>query len=283
MPTYPIKMRNDFCAFILTHGRPENVRTYKSLKVSGYTGPVYLIIDDEDPTADAYYRKFGAANVIKFSKSEIAKTFDEADNFENRKAIVYARNACFEIARKLGYKYFVQLDDDYTSFLYRNIDGGKTIRSIDRIFEAFVEYLEKTSITTVAFAQGGDFIGGYDDEKPKVKRKAMNSFFCSVDREFQFLGRINEDVNTYVRLGGLGHVFLTVMHIQLNQFATQSNAGGMTDLYKSSGTYVKSFYTILFNPSSVRIITMGRSNRRIHHAIDWNATVPQIINERHKK
>lgn len=52
-----------------------------------------------------------------FDKPKIAKTFDEADNFDDRRAIVYARNACFQIARKLGYKYFIELDDDYDVFL----------------------------------------------------------------------------------------------------------------------------------------------------------------------
>ena len=48
-----------------------------------------------------------------FDKLEISKKFDEFDNFDDRRAIVYARNASFEIAKKLGLKYFLQLDDDY--------------------------------------------------------------------------------------------------------------------------------------------------------------------------
>ena len=47
-------------------------------------------------------------------------------------------------------------------------------------------------------------------------RKAMNSFICSVDRPFQFVGRINEDVNTYVLLGSRG-VFLSILQIGLDQ------------------------------------------------------------------
>ena len=29
------------------------------------------------------------------------------------RAIVYARNACFDLAKDLGITYFIQLDDDY--------------------------------------------------------------------------------------------------------------------------------------------------------------------------
>lgn len=274
-------MGNDFCAFILTHGRPDNVKTYQSLMRHGYTGKVYIVIDNEDKTAEKYYEKFGD-KVLMFDKKAVSLTFDEADNFDNRKAIVYARNVCFKLAKDLGIKYFVQLDDDYTSFLYRYVEGGKMIKNIDSVFSYFVEFLKSTPITTVAFSQGGDHIGGYDDTK-RIKRKAMNSFFCSTDREFQFSGRINEDVNTYVYLGGQGKIFFTIANIQLNQYTTQSNKGGMTDIYMSGGTYVKSFYTILFNPSCVQIITMGRSARRLHHSISWDNAVPCIIDESYKK
>ena len=37
----------DFAVFILTHGRADNVKTYKTLKRFGYTGKIYIIIDNE--------------------------------------------------------------------------------------------------------------------------------------------------------------------------------------------------------------------------------------------
>ena len=43
-------MKYNFAAFILTHGRPEHVYTYKTLRSQGYTGQIYIVIDDEDPT-----------------------------------------------------------------------------------------------------------------------------------------------------------------------------------------------------------------------------------------
>jgi len=52
-------MRNDFCIFILTHGRPDRVHSYDSLIKAGYTGKVYIVIDDEDKTAAEYRKKFG--------------------------------------------------------------------------------------------------------------------------------------------------------------------------------------------------------------------------------
>ncbi len=57
----------------------------------------------------------------------------------------------------------------------------------------------------------------------------------------------------------------------------------MTDVYLDSGTYIKSFYTVMFSPSSVKVSLMGTAEARLHHSISWEHTVPQIIREEHKK
>ena len=121
-------MRNDFAVFILTHGRPENVITYDTLMKMGYKGKLYLVIDNEDKKADEYYEKFGKDKVVMFDKLEISKKFDTFDNSEERRTVIYARNACFEIAEKLGIKYFLELDDDYDQFRFR-IQKGNTLSS----------------------------------------------------------------------------------------------------------------------------------------------------------
>ena len=93
---------NNFVVFILSHGRPNNVVTLKTLQRQGYTGEYYIIIDNEDKTADQYYKNFGEDRVIMFDKKDMASRVDSADNFNDRRVVMYARNACFEIAEKLG-------------------------------------------------------------------------------------------------------------------------------------------------------------------------------------
>lgn len=73
-------MCDDFCAFILTNGRPEKIHTYNLLKRSGYTGKIFIVIDDVEKTREQYLEKFGD-KVLVFSKEDIASQFDEADNF----------------------------------------------------------------------------------------------------------------------------------------------------------------------------------------------------------
>lgn len=286
-------MRDDFCAFILTHGRPDRVHTYTTLRRSGYTGRIYLVIDDEDDAAPEYRRRFGD-EVLVFSKATVAAEIDEADNTGDRRAIVYARNACWDLAREVGVRYFIQLDDDYNSGFYIRwnsaIEYGNTPRikqSIEAVFDAMIDFLDASGALTVAMSQGGDHIGGGDGRGgPRLTRKAMNSFVCSVDRPFQFRGRINEDVNTYTCGSREGLLFFTVMQAQVNQLATQSNAGGMTETYLAGGTYLKSFYSVMFCPSGVRVGEMGdpRSpHYRLHHDIDWPRVAPKILHERHRK
>ena len=48
-------MLNDFAVFILSHGRADNIKTLKMLEDGNYTGDWYIVIDNEDKTADRYY------------------------------------------------------------------------------------------------------------------------------------------------------------------------------------------------------------------------------------
>lgn len=282
-------MFKDFAALILTHGRPSKVKTYHTLKKCGYTGRIVIVVDDEDDTVEDYKDAYGE-EVYVFSKQEIAKTFDEADNFNDRRSIVYARNSSFEIAKELGIKHFIQLDDDYTAFNYKFTDNNeyceRSIKDLNSVLSEMLRFYKSTNILSVAMAQGGDFIGGKNSsfaQKIKPKRKCMNTFICSTERPFQFVGRINEDVNTYTSVQGRGEVFLTIPNIEVKQAQTQSNSGGMTDIYIDGGTYVKSFYSILFSPSCVKIALMGVKHKRLHHKVSWNNAVPLIMSEDYKK
>jgi hypothetical protein len=284
-------MRDDFAAFILTHRRPDNQITVKSLAKSGYTGKVYWVVDDGDPTLDEYRAQFGDDSVLVFNKEAIAREFDQGDNFTSRGSVFFARNAVWSLARSVGVRYFVQLDDDYRLFQFRTPGAQRAVpgmhgwtmrRSLDRVFDAMVEFLSASGAATVAMAQGGDFIGGADKLTARLTRKAMNSFVCDVEHPFMFMGRINEDVNSYVSLGNRGELFFTYWSVQLDQEQTQQSAGGMTDLYLDSGTYIKSFYTVMYAPSCVRVV-YSPAMRRYHHSIAWEHAVPKIIHERYRQ
>lgn len=276
----------NFACFILTHGRPNNQKTLRTLKRCGYTGKIYLIVDDEDKCLDEYKAKY--QDVIVFNKEEAAKDTDPGDIVQKKNTVLFARNMCHKIAADLGLEYFLELDDDYTGVAYRYVEGkklcNKSITDMDLVFDTYLDFLDVSGALSVCFGQRGEVIGGANDFwRLRCKRKAMNAFFCRTDRPFKFVGRMNDDVNTYVTLSHKGKLFFTCADIVINQAETQQAKGGLTEMYKENGTYMKSFYTIMMAPSAVRISTLGTKERRIHHRINWNACTPKILRQEWKK
>jgi hypothetical protein len=289
-------MRNDFAAFILSHGRPNTVLTYYSLRFSGYTGRIVVMVDNEDPQLEKYKKKYGD-EVYVFDKREAAKKVDACDNMDKRNSVVYARNYSFVAARELGIRYIWQLDDDYPAFHW-SADNEKnylttTIESkiydLDSVLEACLEFMLTSGAKSVAFAQGGDFIGGQNArlfvrwKNGELSRKAMNSFILDVNSPCVFRGRVNDDVNLYVEGGRRGDLFITVQRLRVQQPQAQAKEGGCTDIYLEMGACIKSFYSVMVAPSCVKIAMMGEVSRRIHHHVIWKNAVPVIVSERHRK
>lgn len=278
-------MMDDFCVFILSHGRPDKILTLKALQRQGYTGNVRIVVDDNDKTMDKYIEMYGDS-VCVFSKKDVVCDTMDIDKPQN--VILYARNVCFDIAKRIGVKYFMELDDDYTYFGYRYPDGNilreSVISNMDSAIGAMLDFYKRNqNITCLAMCQGGDLLGGVRDYNSGPKRKAMNALILSTDREFRFAGSINEDVNTYASMGNKGSLFFTIFDINLHQLRTQQNSGGMTDTYVDTGTYRKAMYSVMACPSFVKVAAMVSKYPRIHHKINWNCGVPKIISSRYKK
>jgi hypothetical protein len=179
-------MRNDFCIFILSNRRPTNIKTLDTLEKCGYTGKWYIVIDDEDPTGEQYKKTFGD-RVLVFSKAKVAEITDSCDTSKDRRTPLWARNACWDLAKQVKCRFFCQLDDDYNWFGYRRVAKREAdrpprysnfkVEALDIIFDGMVELLENTpSVSSIAFSQGGDYNVSSKTAR-RVLRKAMNSFF----------------------------------------------------------------------------------------------------------
>jgi hypothetical protein len=216
---------------------------------------------------------------------------DAGDSTGDLRSTLYSANTIPSLAKERGIKYFFIMCDDYVVFDYsfkKDLEywtARKPVKNLDLLFDRLLDFYKVANITSLAMAQGGDFIGGPNSAiwKKQLSRKAMNSFLCSTDRPFQFVGRMNEDVTTYVNLGGRGELFLTTALIRLEQLRTQEEEGGLTDLYMEYGTYIKSFFSVMYNPSCVRVSEIGIVTKRIHHKIQWEKAVPKIISDSHRK
>ena len=281
-------MRDDFAVMIICHGRAENTPTFVTLRRYGYTGRIIIVCDDEDEDLPNYQKIYPEVEV--FSKQEVLKYTDPMDNKHDMRCAVYARNACFDIAERLGLEYFAEFDDDYISNPYRWEEDGVLYRSVranlDEVFEAYLEFMETSEeIYSVAFGQPGDFIGGVGSRlhQKKYRRKCMNSWICKTSRRFTFNGTMNDDMLTYSVYGMRGKIFLTFDFIMIDQPETQQVEGGMTDMYLGAGTYQKTWYSIMCCPSFVKAGMMGDRYYRIHHSVDHESAYPMIISSRYRK
>lgn len=274
----------DFAVFILSHGRADTITTYKALRDGGYTGRTYVVIDNEDDQEDLYRQKFGD-DIIQFDKRDYLEKTDLGDLDTDRRIGVFARNFIQDEAKRLGYKFHLQLDDDVHGFTYR-FAQGKVLRALhcshlDEVFSGMVEYMKETPITSLSFALSAYNMGGVDGSiKEGMTRKTMTTFLMRADDLQYFHMRMNDDITTSLINGMRGKLYYSYLPIEVEVDKTQVKAGGMTDIYQKNGTYRKSFYSVICCPSCVKVSAMGITDYRIHHTISWNNAVPKLLSER---
>lgn len=274
----------EFAVFILSHGRADTITTYKALRDGGYTGRTYVVIDNEDDQEELYRQKFGN-DIIQFDKREYLEKTDLGDLDTDRRIGVFARNFIQDEAKRLGYKFHLQLDDDVHGFTYR-FAQGKVLRALhcshlDEVFSSMVEYMKETPITSLSFALSAYNMGGVDGSiKEGMTRKTMTTFLMRADDVQYFHMRMNDDITTSLINGMRGKLYYSYLPVEVEVDKTQVKAGGMTDIYQKNGTYRKSFYSVMCCPSCVKVSAMGITDYRIHHTISWNNAVPKLLSER---
>lgn len=194
--------------------------------------------------------------------------WDTCDAYSFKNVIFFARNISFKIAESLGYRYFITLEDDYYELAYRKIHDGHLLRSsrltllpnFNEMCEVYFRVLDSSPfLLTTALAQDGDYLGGVNSRmcKNMVLFKGMNFFFCDTHKQFEFKGRVNEDVNQYSYNSQRGKLSCTLTGIVVNQEVTQTSKGGMSELYRDNGTWLKSVYSVVNAPNCVTIDRIG--------------------------
>lgn len=282
---------SEFAVFILSHGRAESITTVDMLKDGGYTGDWFVVIDNEDDQEGLYRKRFGE-HILQFDKKAEAEKTDTGDLDNDRRVGVFARNAIQDLAEQMGYKYHLQLDDDFRGITFR-LPSGKAnklttnrCKNLDRLFKALCEYMDTApQITWLSFALSSDYLGGTDNNRYQsgLFPKTMGSFLMRADKKVRFRMRMNDDITTCVASWHIGLPNFSIMRIMVETPPTQQMKGGMTDIYQDNGTYRKSFYSVLCCPSFVTIGKQGIKHFRIHHQIHWNGCVPKVLSPKWKK
>lgn len=273
-------MRN--AILIISHKRPECV-TAKTLEKAGYGGEWYIVADDMDDTA---YESLYGGHVIRFSKKEYIEKVDTADNFKSTDAAVYARNACFDIARQNGYDCFGLFDDDLTDFRCRFISKGtlasKRISNFTEIFDAYCEFAYNSGLAACGFITANRLIGGAKNKivKNGVFHILTNAYIINTHKnQVRFIGRSFED-SSYSYLnnirGNLVFACMPVTVIMKTLGTKEVQKGGCEAYYNGISKYEMSSYANIVMPSLFRWIDGGTNYR-------FSANLPRILSERWRK
>lgn len=281
-------MTKKFAVFILTHGRPHNQLTVKSLQDVGYTGEWYLVVDDQDNTFEEYVKVWGADRVILFNKDYFILNTDTGLHTPVPKFAVFARNAIEYIAKEMGYKTFMMLDDDITKFRIR-LPVGNSLKSFqftaqfDSIIENSVDYVLNCDIACMGLGFCNLYIGGVENfrkENPR-QRLCAEAFIRNTSHPISWRLNMVEDLITSIDAAMSGDVWFQFLPIQCEiKMSEGAVDGGNSDVYRQLGMYRISFMPVIAYPSS-NAVRLGKKT--------WASTttpdkcIPKIISSRYRK
>lgn len=280
-------MRDDFAILILTHGRPREQRTYRALLNAGYTGKVYFVVDDLDETLDEYKRLYGD-QVIVFDKEAEYRNLDTLSNQKRLTAVVYARNASFEIARRLGLRYFVNCDDDIRQFQLKFVRDKlitKNIANFDTVLESLIEYMQSAQIECCSISEAGAYIGGANKYVQSGWNWSFTHFFLfDVNSDMRYRSFWYEDLLfslDYQSIGRLMYCTYFVSQVMTTPDELRRQTGGMREEYRNSNSYEAEFISVITHPECTHIV-FDKERKQYIRRVKKNF-IPKIINEKWRK
>lgn len=274
--------------FILTHGRPYNQKTLKTLNHLGCTEKIYLVLDDQDSTVQNYIDEYGADNIIVFNKNHYVHTTDTGLYEPVFKFAVYARNAIEDIAVDMGLDYFVMLDDDITNIRLRYVDDGSMRTSqtqgyITPILYRCYEYMDKADIGCLSLGFGNMYMQGckaLEVGSPR-QRVCVLTFIRSVRHPIRWRLNMVEDLITSIDASMRGYVWLQFLPLQVDVCMSEGLVkGGNSDAYNEFGRFRLNSFPILVYPSSNKLRFV---NDHWVTSTCINTAIPKIISSSYRK
>lgn len=276
-----------FAVFILSHKRADRVETYSTLRNSGYTGEIYIVIDDEDPQQSLYQERF--ENILVFNKSKWIESTDTVTNDKKKSSPVYARNYIEHTAKEMGYDAYIVMDDDIINLRFRYVENyvakSQALKSsLDEVLEAYINYLLTANIATLSFATVMVYAGGVHSEADMV-RLANHRYTCQIHmRNLAFpvdwISLANNDSISANNTAKLGYLWWALPFIVYDSPKMNTLPGGMKEVYDGVSEFRRAFMSTVVSPSVCRV---GCSKDRLAIKRDLKAAYPVIIGGRWKK
>lgn len=272
--------------YIISKGRPQ-CHTARTLERMKYPGDWFIVCGDNDETLPEYMARWGSDRVLVFDWADYCAHVDVMDNFgfeEMPSGAAPARNAARDFSRARGERRHWQLDDDYTGFQITDVKRMKrpTIRdgaAFQRELERLAAFADSCGMKNVGFVPST--IESAPQQWCSVAFRVFNAHNMPSGDDFElWRGRMSDDLINALDVWRHGGYEMAVRYLSMGMPNTQSEAGGLTDIYKDEGTVRKTCYAIMACPGQVKLV---RRFGRWHHAADWKHIVPKLVREHHKR
>lgn len=266
--------------YIISKGRPQ-CHTARTLERIEYPGEWFIVCGNNDETLEDYLRIWGQERVLVFDWYEQVKATDAMDGFgfdDMASGACPVRNAAAELSRMRGERRHWQLDDDYTGFQVFDGKTGKRPRcggeQLAEAMERIARFADECGLANCGFPPSTIETDG--DMALTCGKRVFNAHNLPSGGELfeQWRGRLNDDLINAINVWRHGKVELTLKCLAMNMPKTQSEGGGLTELYKAEGTVRKTAYAIMAAPGQVKLVERFG---RYHHKADWRHIAPKII------
>lgn len=274
----------NFAIFITSHNSPYVCHSYVSLKDAGYTGQIYIVIDDADPQLDGYNR---ISNVLIFHKQDYVEKLDIGMSKENPQlaAVLYARAAVEDFAKDMNLDYFVVMDDDIYGFRYRYLKGdklcSKPVENFDWLMYNYIEFMKESNSICLSFANDGSFIGGASAIDKILERRSCHTIFLrDTTKEFEWKFAVNEDYVSSLLYANKGVLMFTLPFVQRNISGMNDRKEGMHDLYESTTEFQRAFYNVIACPWTCTV-----AEYKGHNVVRTNkkTAYPKIVSDKYRR
>ena len=270
--------------FIPSYHRANNLKTIKYFLKHNYNPKkLHVFIDDDTDDIGEYQEQASKLefNLHIFDMKEARNRFDYVHRAsKSRRSAGQARNMFYEFAKELNIDFYLVIDDDTSHYQVRPFGVYTRMANIDDltlVFNGVKEFMIRQNIGVFGLSQTGDMFERIN--KKIMRKKVMNTTFYNTKYIYrgergvqdndtsQFVGIMNEGYFTGSLASGL----------VLNQVASATAKGGLTDLYNECKLLNKSLIIPIQFPSLCHAEKQKKNGGRLHHRINHRYLSPKLI------
>lgn len=283
-----------FAVFILSHSRASRVETYNTLRSAGYTGKIYIVVDDEDPQLSTYKDRFENSDdyteLLVFGKQPMIDIADTVYPEKKRSSALYARNFIENMAEIFRLDTFAMMDDDITSLRFRWIEDGSvkshTVNStMDKVFEYYSQYIIDAEIATASFPYSMFYVSGTSglDKKITESRHTYQIHIRNTNFPVDWVSVINQDTITQLQTMQVGYIWWSIPYLVFDAEPMNSKSGGLKSVYDSIKDFDMAFLAVISNPSCCKVAYSSGPRSTMQIKEDKHTSYPMIVSERYMK